>query len=264
VYSLKGQLDRRLGLNLALKQTTGPLGKKGGRLCKSGRMKRRKLRKHRLTQSHKSVAVGQEGGPSSRDMSTLYQKKMTDQRQELKDIEGLNLVANRSTREAISHHLASHATRLSNRRLTILDSNSKTIGRQTVYKKSSVLVTSVEQDEQVVRELQRQQSRAFIESIIQCSSRQQRVLEKLSSEEMTNISAAEVMKKKKRKSWMGMESKEETEEEHELQVSSQAQQVLKKINSGPLPKASALKEKERWSEDKEKDGDFSLKRVSGV
>ena len=208
VYSLKGQLDRRLGRNLALKQSTGPLGKKGGRLSRSSSMKRRRLRKQSFRKWHKSVAIGHDALEShgSGKMSSLYQKQMTDQEQELKDIEELSLVGKHSTRDAISHHLKSHASRLTNRRLMILDS-SKNEGRQTVYKKSSVLVTSVEDDEELVRELHRQQSRAFIESIIQCPSRQQRVLEKLSTEQRRKISDAELMKK----SWTKNEDKEKEE-----------------------------------------------------
>ncbi len=201
VDRMKDRLERRLGRNLAMKKRNGPLEKKNRRLSKSHSMKRRKLNRDGQQKWHKSVvghrALEEVRGNGDRENTSHYQKIMSDQQNELKSIQDLNLVANWTTRATISDHVANHAARLSNHRLTILPTSSASSGGRRDRKKSSILVTAVEEDENLVRELHRQQSRVFIESIIQCPSRQQRVLEKLSTEQVQMIKDVQWKKKEK-------------------------------------------------------------------
>ena len=200
---LKDLLDARLGRNITLKLTRGPLEKRSRKKSKSHSFKRRKLKQHfnKPVVGHAAVDYGDE---------KTAEKRVLDQEQELRDIEGLSLVHEPSNRAMLSHHVASHVARLSNHRLTILPSSSgKGGGRGTDRKKSSVLVTSVEEDEGYVRELHRQQSRAFIETMIQCPSRQHRVLEKLSCEQMRKISSVE----RSKAGWRRRSREKESEEE---------------------------------------------------
>jgi hypothetical protein len=60
--------------------------------------------------------------------------------------------------------------------------------REEGRKKSSVLVTSMEDSEEQARKLYREQSRVVIEGFMQAPSHKQRVLEKLSSSQVKRIS----------------------------------------------------------------------------
>ena len=209
---LKDLLDARLGRNITLKLTRGPLEKRSRKKSKSHSFKRRKLKQSNGVHLNKPVVGHAAVGYGDEKTAVLQEKRVLDQEQELRDIEGLSLVHEPSNREMLSHHVASHVARLSNHRLTILpSSSSKGGGRGTDRKKSSVLVTSVEEDEDYVRELHRQQSRAFIETMIQCPSRQHRVLEKLSSEQMRKISSVE-----RSKAGWRRRSREKKESEEEV------------------------------------------------
>lgn len=202
VETLKDRLDRKLGRNLALKLSIGPLGKKNRRLSQSHSMKKKRGRLGRGGRSRKVSADGETSDYLIGQNAVPLKSNAWDQQQEkeLKELEELSIVRKQSNHAMLKNHVA----RMCNHRLTIRPTSMTSKGgkgkrKMDSRKKSSVLVTSMEDSEEVVRELHRQQSRVLIESMIQFPSRQQRVLQKLSSEQQKKISVVEEAKASRRK-----------------------------------------------------------------
>ena len=115
---------------------------------------------------------------------TIVSAARLRRKQELQEIEQLGIVGSDSRRRTIRHHISNHLTRMTNHRLMILPHGG---GRELGRKKSSVLVTSMEDTEMNDRELFLQQSRTLVGKFIQVHSHNQRVLQKLGSEEFETV-----------------------------------------------------------------------------
>lgn len=204
VEELKKKLDGKLGRNLYRKLNTGPLGKKrssraasrSGSLRGSGA----KGNVHRRVSSDSGIAQSKED-PYVGFSATPFrlEGKEREQVQELAAIEGMGIVRSSTGGDSkVRNHIRNHVARMSNHRLMI-----KPRGQRTERKKSSVLVTSMEDSEENARQLYRQESRVVIEGFMQAPSHKQRVLEKLSSSQVKRISDTLMRGRYKKKSKRG-------------------------------------------------------------
>lgn len=194
---MKERLDRKLGRNLAMKLSTGPLGRKNRRLSQSHSIKRKKRGWVREKMSRRVFADGEASDYLIGQITSPGMKRQ--QEKELKELEEMSIVRNKSNhsdRAKVKHHIQNHVARMYNHRLMIRPTSGTSKGGKAMEsgKKSSILVTTMDDSEERVRELHRQQSRVLIESMIQCPSRQHRVLQKLNSEQQRKISVVEEAK----------------------------------------------------------------------
>lgn len=202
-------LDRKLGRNLALKRSTGPLGGKSHALARfhsikkknEGGLGKRGLSRNRsLDHLTSNCLIGHSAFP----LESTAKEQQWQQLEELKELEEMSIVRTRSSHTKIKNHIQNHVMRMCNHRIMIIPTSStgkrgKGKRRAGSLKKSSVLVTSMEESEERMRQLYRQQSRILIESMIHFPSHQQRVLQKLSLEQQRRISTVEVAKVSRRK-----------------------------------------------------------------
>lgn len=203
VEVLKKQLDARLGRNLYRKLNTGPLGKKRKSslhsVSRAGSLKGSGVARgdiqgggsgnHRRVSSDSGIAqsraqdvyVGISSAPPR-----VQESRRREQVQELAAVEELGVVlTNTGENSRVRNHIHNHISRMSNHRLMIKPRRG---GHGAERKKSSVLVTSMEDAEEKARQLYRQQSKVVIEGFMQAPTHKQRVLEKLSSTQVKRIS----------------------------------------------------------------------------
>lgn len=202
--ALKEKLDRRLGRNLLQKVSKGPLDRKKAK-SQSMRLKgHRHVKKrrssadsshhhHKQEQLHhlgeSDYFVGNSAVQSVRPLS--LSRREQEQRNELREIEEMGIVRGHQSKQ-VRNHIRNHVShRMFNHRLMIKPDSSER------SRKSSVLVTSVNDEEEEARKLFRQQSRVVIEGLFQLPSHDQRVLERLSDEQISDIKSKEMAKLKK-------------------------------------------------------------------
>lgn len=200
---LKKRLDARLGRNLYRKLNAGPLGKKRKSsslpisVVRTGSLKGRDVARgdvrggdnHRRVSSDSGITQSQEEdvcvGFSTTPFRAQQENRRKEQVRELAAIEELGVVRSNTGEDSrVRNHIHNHITRMSNHRLTIKPHR----GRGTERKKSSVLVTSMEDTEEAARQLYHQQSKVVIEGFMQAPTHKQRVLDKLSSAQVKRIS----------------------------------------------------------------------------
>ena len=176
-------LDRRLGRNLVCKLKTGPLGRRRNH----HHWHRRRYISGKKHRSEKRRSSGNIQADSDSRLSPLK----LQQQQELAELKEMSLVKNsRDNISKLRNHIHDHISRMTNHRLMIKPHD----GGKENHKKSSVLVTSMEDQEEQARQLYRQQSRVIIESLLQVPSHKVRVLQRLNSEQVQNISDTELAK----------------------------------------------------------------------
>ena len=198
-------LDSKLGRNLVDKLKTGPLHKKKKKTARSHRSySLRGFRKSGggLRHNHRRISSDEDLGKQMTHQISVEKKKL-EQERELRDLEEMQVVGKTSIAK-LQQHIHNHITRMYNHRLTIKPDGPPQANR----KKSSVLVTSIkdqEEQEKQAREIYRQQSRFFIETFFQLPSHRQKVLDKLSTEELQKIKDVERAKIKSQSSMNKMD-----------------------------------------------------------
>ena len=197
--TLKTKLDRKLGRNLALKLSKGPLERKRHTFAQVHSMKEKGGRERRFPRNisfdrqTSDYLIGHNVFP----LKSMAWNQLLQQEEELKELEKIGIVQSKSNHSKVKNHIRNRVRRMCNHRITIKPSSSagkRGKGTADYQTKSSILVTSIEDGEDKMRQLYRQQSRILIENMIQFPSHQQRVLEKLSLEQQRRISVVEVAK----------------------------------------------------------------------
>lgn len=192
VERLKHKLDKKLGRNLFCKKKTGPLWKEHKFTPPRTRYSKGKKARAKFRQVFGDSEVPRkDGNPVDAHAATpsIAEVHKRQQVQELEKLKEMGVVRSGSGNRNLRKHIHNVA-RMSNRRLMIKP-------HRVSRKKSSVLVTTMEDNEdreEQHRELFHQQVGRFL----QVPSHKQRVLEKLSANQVRNISNSEAVKRSKK------------------------------------------------------------------
>ena len=191
---LKDTLDRQLNRNLALKRTTGPLGK--------SHVKKKTVRQGMAGWTGKASLLSKSSdyqiGYSATPLKSAARKLKHEHEEELQVLKKQSIVRGRSFHLKVNDHIQSRVSRMSNHRITIRPISdcgaTERVKRLSFNRKSSILVTGMEESEDRRRALHKQQSRVLVENMMQWPSHQQRVLQRLSLDQLETISIAEATK----------------------------------------------------------------------